>query len=203
MAWNSPAEHVQNWQEPSFLYQTLWIVRKIAIFPIVGYRLWPLVKRNSTILEYGCGVAPYYYCYRRYFTHLGCRWTLADIPNFTFHYAKYLYRHDPDLEFVTIHPSDFANPLGDKAKVDVVILTTVLEHLDDPTFVAGYLLDRLAPGGLFVFDYIISEGLGLDTPAARDKHRECLSLILDRVDVLHGKAKLGESVGLCIARKKM
>ncbi len=202
MSWDSPTKHVQNWQDPSLLYHTLWAARKVGLFPIVGYKLWPLLKPNMALVEYGCGVAPYYYSYRRYFTHLNCHWLLVDIPNFAFHDAKHLYCHDPDLEFMTIQPSDFTNPLKDKPELDVVILTTVLEHLDDPTFVVNYLLGHLKVGGILVFDFVMSQGFGLDTPNALAARRECLRLILEQVDLIHGKVNMDESVGLCIARKK-
>ena len=55
-------------------------------------------------------MAPYYYCYRRYYSHLDCT-VLADIPNFPFHYAKYLYGRDGDIEFATIGSSEFYDPL--------------------------------------------------------------------------------------------
>jgi len=155
------------------------------------------------ILEYGCSLAPYYYCYREFFSHLNCKWSLADIPNFPFHYAKYLYRNDPDVEFITINDVDFTNPLGEASEFDVILLTTVLEHLDDPLFISGYLLKRLKTGGLLVFDYIKSEGKGLDHPRALEMRQECLRSILAQTQIVNGKINdINESISLCIAKKK-
>jgi 2-polyprenyl-3-methyl-5-hydroxy-6-metoxy-1,4-benzoquinol methylase len=103
---------------------------------------------------------------------------LADIPNFPFHYAKYLYRNDLKLDFLTIFSKDFSDPLHSDEKFDVVILTTVLEHLDDPLFVSNH------PGGLIM-------------------RQECLKNILQRTRIVHGNAEdINKSVGLCIAIKK-
>lgn len=203
LEWSDPAQHLSNWQHPGQIYSTLHNVRQCAIQPIVCLSLWKKIPKGARILEYGCSLAPYYYCYREFFSHLNCKWILADIPNFPFHYAKYLYRNDPNVEFVTINNSDFSNPLGEAGGLDVIILTTVFEHLDDPVFVSEYLLKRLKTGGLFVFDYIKSEGKGLDHPKALEMRQDCLKSILAQTQLVYGKINdINESIGLCIARKK-
>ncbi|MDX9860732.1 MAG: class I SAM-dependent methyltransferase [Rhodospirillales bacterium] len=202
LEWTSPERHVQNWQDPSELYSTFAFTRNIALRPIVGPALWRHLPKRGEVLEYGCSLAPYYHCYREFFSHRECRWTLADIANFPFHCARYLYRHDEDVAFHTIRPDRFRDPLESTKGFDVVILTTVLEHLDDPVFVADYLLARLNPGGLFVFDYIISEGKGLDTPKALEMRADCLSAILSKVEIVHGKVDATKDVGLVIARRR-
>lgn len=201
LQWESPQEHIQNWQDPNQLYAILSNVRKMMLYPIVGRNLWGKVKKGQTILEYGCSTAPFYDCYRHFFLHLHCQWILADIPNFAFHYAKYTYRHDPDVRFVTIQPTDFKEPLKELTGIDVIILRTVLEHLDDPLYISDYLLDRLNPGGLFVFDYMITDGKGLDTPKAQTVRADCLHRILERVNIIHGHVDISQNVGLCIGQK--
>lgn len=173
--------------------------------PITSLEFWKKVSKSMRILEYGCSLAPYYYCYREFFSHLNCRWTLADIPNYPFHYARWLYRNDSDVEFVTITDSDFTNPLKDVAEdFDVIILTTVFEHLDDPLYISNYLLKRLKIGGLFVFDYIKSEGKGLDHPKSQEMRQDCLKSILVQAQIVHGNINdISESIGFCIARKNI
>jgi len=205
--WSDPSRHIAVWQESEHIYQIFHSARKLALHPTVGHRLWAKVPRGSRVLEYGCSLAPYYYCYRSYFSHLGCTFVLADLANYPFHYAKYLYRHDAEVEFATINAEDFADPLGSVSSgsgevFDVIVVTTVFEHVDDPMFVASYLLDRLKPGGLFVFDYIKSDGHGLDHPNALRMRGPTLTAILDRTDVIHGEVDdLTASIDLCIARK--
>lgn len=201
LEWNSPDQHLANWQKTNQIYATLHNTRKTALHPIVGRKLWRRVKPGSAILEYGCSLAPYYYCYRQFFTHLQCKWQIADIPNFPFHYAKHLYRQDEAVSFTSILPDSFENPLKGSNGYDVIILTTVLEHLDEPVRIVGQLLEKLRPGGLFVFDYVISEGTGLDTPRALEQREECIQLILGQLTVVEGNIDITRDIGLCIAQK--
>ena len=202
LVWTSPEQHVDNWQASNEFYNLLHSVRKIALRPIIARHLWKHVRSQGSILEYGCSLAPYYYCYRRFFSYKRCKWCVADIPNHAFHYAKHLYSSNHDVEFTTILESNFKTPLkNNDVTYDVIILTTVLEHLDDPEFVIRYLLDRLKSGGLLVFDYVISEGQGLDTPAALAQRKGCLRIIQSNTELLAGKIAIDENVGLCLARK--
>lgn len=200
LSWDSPNRHIANWQDPSELYSTFAFTRNTVLRPIVGRSLWRQIKKGSSILEYGCSLAPYYNCYRNYFTHLDCTWKLVDIANFPFHYAKYRYRSDECVSFHTINAGSFRDPLPNSDMYDVIILTTVLEHLDDPVYISDYLLARLKKNGLLVFDYVISEGKGLDTPTALQLRGACLDLILSKVRVVHGTIDPKNNIGLVIAR---
>ncbi len=202
LSWDSPDRHVANWQDPSELYSTFAFTRNTVLRPIVGRALWRHLKKGSAVLEYGCSLAPYYNCYRNYFSHLNCTWKLADIANFPFHYAKYRYRRDEAVSFHTISADSFKDPLGNADTYDAIVVTTVLEHLDDPVYVSDYLLSRLKQNGLFIFDYVISEGKGLDTPLALKMRSQCLGLILSRIDVIHGTVDPANNVGLVIGRRR-
>jgi SAM-dependent methyltransferase len=203
LSWGSPAEHVENWQVPALLYSTMFYARRQAIEPVRSGSFWRYIRAGATILEYGCSLAPYYNSYRRYYSHRGCNWILADIPSFPFHYAKCLFWNDRSVQsFVTIEPQDFGDPLKGKPECEVIFLTTVLEHLDDPLFVAGYLLERLKSGGILIFDYILSEGLGLDTSAGLEKRKACLEFILEKTEVVVGKVEMEKTTPLTVVRKR-
>lgn len=203
LAWAGPEQHVAHWQNPSQLYATFHQVRKLATRPIVSRPLWRRLSADMRILELGCSLAPYYNCYREYYSHVPCQWLLADLANYPFHYARYRYRDDPGLTFHVITPNKFTDPLPDVEAFDVIILTAVLEHADDPVFLADYVLDRLKPGGLFVFDYIKSDARGLDHPHALASREACLMRILARTTLLYGSASnIAESIGTCIAVKR-
>jgi len=202
--WGDAALHLANWQNPSQLYSTMDSVRRQAIHPIVCPHFWKIIPEKALILEYGCSLAPFYHTYRHFYNHLDCRWVLADIPNFPFHYARYLYRNDREVELVLIDADNFTNPLGEIGGFDVIIITTVFEHLDDPLFVFDYLYDRLKPGGLLIFDYIKSEGTGLDHPNAVCMRENCLKKILKKTEIIYGEIEdIHSSVDLCIGRKKV
>lgn len=202
LSWDTADRHVANWQDPSELYSTFAFTRNLVLRPIVGRALWSRLKKGSSVLEYGCSLAPYYNCYRSFFSHLKCSWRLADIANFPFHYAKYRYRQDEGVSFHTIRADSFKDPLGSTELYEVIVVTTVLEHLDDPVYVSDYLLARLKTGGLFVFDYVISEGKGLDTPQALRMRNECLDFILSKVEIISGKVDSTRNVGLVIGRRR-
>ena len=202
LIWEDPIQHIANWQQSSEIYSVFHSVRKLATHPIVHLALWKKISKGSCVLEYGCSLSPYYNCYREFFSHLGCKWTLADIPNYPFHYAKYLYKNDADLDYITINATEFENPIGDAFGFDVIILTTVLEHLEDPLFVSEYLLKRLKTGGLFVFDFIKSDGKGLDHPNALEMRIKCIESILEKTQIISGKINdINESIDVCISKK--
>ena len=184
---------------PALLYSTMFYARRQAIEPARSGSFWRYIPAGATILEYGCSLAPYYSSYRRYYSHRGCNWILADIPSFPFHYAKCLYWNDRMVQsFVTIEPRDFGDPLKEEPECAVIFLTTVLEHVDDPLFVAGYLLERLKSRGILIFDYIL---LGLDTSAGLVKRKACLEFILEKTEVIVGKVEMEKTTPLTVRKR--
>ena len=200
--WGSETQHIKNWQHESEIYSTLHYVIKTTLNPAIK----PLLRRgvlprHARVLEYGCAVAPFYHSYRQFFRFKQCSWILADIPNFPFHYAKYLYIEDPEVDFVTIN-SNFKSTLQGQAQFDTIILTTVLEHVDNPVQLIDYLLDKLNVGGFLIFDYIKSIGTGLDHPKALALRSEALQIILRRTKIIEGSIDdIDKNIGLCFAKK--
>jgi 2-polyprenyl-3-methyl-5-hydroxy-6-metoxy-1,4-benzoquinol methylase len=105
--------------------------------------------------------------------------------------------------FITIDAANISNPLHDvEVKYDVIILTTVLEHVHSPLEVCKLLTDYLKPGGLLLFDYIKSDALGLDTSQGLLERQEALHYIKDNYTILRGDfSDLNKSIGLCLAEK--
>ena len=203
LEWADAGRHLENWQQPGQVYQIFQQVERFALTPYEHPPIWKFLEPKIRVLEYGCSAAPYYHCYRKFFSHRQQSWVLADIPNFPFHYAKYLYRHDKEVSFATIAAETYDDPLQSEEKFDAIILTTVLEHLENPKDIVEYLLNRLRPGGVLLFDYIRSEGTGLDHPGSLDQREECLSLIVQQTRVENGEiGDFAETVGECIVRKK-
>jgi len=202
LEWRGPQNHIENWQQKDMIYYIFFYAYRLASEPIIYHSLWKLVEKKSKILEYGASLAPAYNCYRQFFNHLSCYWTLADLPTFPFHYAKYKYRADKQVEFITINADCFVDPLSSSEKYDVIIISTVLEHVDDPYFVCKYLLDRLSTGGLIVFDFIKASGIGLDTPNSVLLRDKALNYIVDNVEIIFGNVEIGGNVALCIGRIK-
>ncbi len=161
-------------------------------------------SRSRRACAGSCGLAPMYRTYRSYLNHVPCNWLLADLPNFPFHYAKYTYHKDRCIEgFVTIDAERFRDPLRDvQGSFDFIVMQEVFEHLDDPVFVASYLIDRLKDGGCFLFDYIKSEGRGLDTPVALAKRIDALKVLDDRLTMIEGHFAISDKdISRCVGRK--
>jgi SAM-dependent methyltransferase len=198
--WNSPEKHVSNWQDYGAIYSIFALTRSAGIRPIVGRGLWRHIKPGARIVEYGCSLAPFYHTYRNFYAYRKCSWMLADLANFPFHYAKYLYRNDPKLKFHTIEPSSFDAPLPADVIFDVVIVVNVFEHLDDPLRAAKYLLSKMSSDALLVFDFLESDGKGFDTPKGLEQREACLAFLTERLEVIHGSIDAARDVGFTIAR---
>jgi SAM-dependent methyltransferase len=203
VSWASGEQHLANWQQPEQLSQTFEFVYRAALHPAwEGRTLFDVLRPRWRVLEYGCSLAPMYRTWRTFLSHRGAHWTLADLPGFPFHYARWAYAHDAEAEFAVIE--DLDDPLHHaEGAFDLVIAQAVFEHLDRPRFVAEYLLDRLAPGGLLWFSYSITDATGLDTPAAMRDRRETLEFLAERLDVVRGELRIDDrSLGTTVGRKR-
>lgn len=203
--WSTVAVHLENWQTPENIAAVFFNIYKCAANPITAVNFKKYVTRNSRVLEYGCSAAPGYRTYRRYFSHLNCKFTLLDIPGFSFHYAKWAYWEDDAIEdFVTVWNDMFDDPLKSITHhYDAVILHNVFEHLDHPHHIIQYISNRMNKGGVLFFDYIDSHGDGHDTIGGVDERVETLEYIKGNFDILEGDFSVtAPGLGKIVARKK-
>jgi len=188
IAWDDASRHLANWQHPSNMFHTFHFAWKDARVLVKGgaslaARTFSPQKRA---LEFGCGMAPMYTAWRRYFSHMPMHWTIVDIENFPFHYACALYGADASCECIPVATAEMDAPLaGRSLSFDVIYCQEVLEHSHAPLHTAQYLLDHLAPGGMLVFDYMKSEGHGLDTPAGVEERQATLAFLKTRIDIVY------------------
>ena len=202
--WDNDAAHIDNWQRPENITFTMQLLYRQALNPVRWRGLWRHIKPGMRVLEYGCALAPMYATWRSFLSHRNVTWTLADIQNFPFHYARHLYGADLEAELVSIPTDRLDSPLDDRhTGYDVIFIQEVFEHLHEPRHIATYLLDRLKPKGLLVFDYISSEASGLDTPSGLAQRLPTLALLADRLEIIEGRFEVSQkSLGLCIGRLK-
>lgn len=201
--WSSAEQHVLNWQRPVNLFLTFQLVLRTALQPIRSNDFLSLVKPGMRILEYGCASAPMYATWRRFASHVPCRWTLADIPGFPFHYARHIYGSDEEARFITIKPEQFQNPIEGEGPFDVIILQEVLEHLDRPRRVIQILTEALKPGGVLFVDYVKSEALHLDSEAGLHERMDVLYFLHERYEWIRGCFEVSEqSLPQVIGRKR-
>ncbi len=202
LIWSDSKQHELNWQRDknmSYLFQQIY---SDAINPIKDMQF---ISEGDRVLEYGCSHAPYYRTYRRYYNHLNVKWTLADLKQISFLYSCYTYYKESSIENLIIIDSDnMDDPLQNiEGSFDVIILTTVLEHVHAPLTVVKMLLSRLKKGGKFVFDYIKSEATGLDSKAGLLERQDTLEYIKNSVDIVRGTfINFEKSIDLCVGIKK-
>src|SRR6266511_2026019 len=102
----------------------------------------------------------------------------------TFRRALSPLRVHPFIRWVPRAPDDDA-PL--QGSFDTVFCLETFEHLPRPLAVARQFHRVLKPRGCLVFDYIRSEGTGLDTAAALRDRIPALEFILTPFDVVQGR----------------
>ena len=85
---------------------------------------------------------------------------------------------------------------------DVIIISAVFEHLPNPLAEAKHLYQQLKPEGLLIFDYVNSQGQGLDTREAVEQRSAVLSFIKDNFQIIQGEIYSDErDIGMTVAKK--
>jgi len=198
---NNPKEFLSSWQEQANVYLLLSAVWKYAQSIYFDfYRSLGYIPNNAHILEYGCGIAPMTERLIKFAPYKNLKFTLADIKQINFLYARWKFSKKDYVNFATINPAVADNlPLGEK--YDVVICSTVFEHLANPFEIVKVLHGRLKQGGVLIFDYIKGEGDGLDTEKAVEERADVLNFINSNFELIKGEINPQKSTMLTIVRK--
>ncbi|MFA4826216.1 MAG: class I SAM-dependent methyltransferase [Methanoregula sp.] len=197
---NSTADEFLNtWQKKENIFLVFQSVYKYALYPISFYPYKNYIRRANQILEYGCGVAPITQsCLRFSIKEQQC-FTIADIRSFSFHYAKYQLSKFEKVTFIDIPPH---KPVQFPKKFDLVFLMTVIEHLPDPLEVLQGITNNLNDDAILIFDFVKSEGKGLDTIEALRQRKEVLDFINSNYSLISGKFYFEKSMGTTIVKKR-
>lgn len=185
------------WQRCENIYSTFSAVYRYALDPSVGYGYAKYLKKKDKLLEYGCGIAPITSSLVYYFSYKDLDFSIADIKGFPFHYAKY-YLKNQGVKFYNIEPY---RDVRLKDRFDAIFLITVMEHLPDPDKVIKFLTDALNKGGKLFFDYVVSEGKGLDTRESLLKRKSVLEYIDKHYTIIKGDIDFDNDIGLAVAVK--
>jgi 2-polyprenyl-3-methyl-5-hydroxy-6-metoxy-1,4-benzoquinol methylase len=193
---SSEVNFLYSWQNNKTLYQLFGAVRRFSLEPFYSYKYEKWIKSNDSILEYGCGIAPLSNSLLKYSLKSNLKITIADIPQINSHFAR--WRLGNTVEYINLIP--YKKNL--KKKYDKIFLITVLEHLPDPLNVIKELRGSLNKNGLLIFDYILSEGTGLDTIEAVKQREVVLDYILHNFTVLKGNIDKSKSMGTTVIKLK-
>lgn len=190
-------EFMEAWQRYENIYLTFAAVYKNALSPLSSY--FKYIKNAKQILEYGCGVAPITYSSLKYGNFKDAKFTIADIRQFTYHFAKWRLSPYHNVSFIDIYPNvlpDFPN------KFDVVFLLAVLEHLTNPLEVVKHIYQNMEKGAYLILNYIKSEGSGLDTTQSIKERQEVLGFIEENFELIEGKIDKYDTMSSTVVRKK-
>jgi len=193
---NNSDKFLQDWQKPANIYQTFSCAYQYASNPFSYIPFKKYLKRNSSILEYGCGFAPITTSLAHYKPNK-YNLSIADIPQYTYHYAKWKLSKFK-VKTIDIDPSK----LPQLEKYDVIFIITVLEHLTNPLEVIKHLSDHLNPNGFLIFDYIKGEGLGLDTKKSLEQRAEVIHYLKNNLKLIDGVLNEKYSMKTTVVQKK-
>ena len=196
----SDDKHLNAWRDSRMVSYLFLHAYRLALSPLRVHPFTRWVPRGGSVAEYGCGAAPIVTSLARYYRHLDLRLVGADIPHLLFHYARWKFRADRFVTMVPIQPNDDAPLPGE---YDTIFCLETFEHLPRPIAAAQHFHRALKPGGCLVFDYVRSDGTGLDTAAALRDRIPALELIRERFDIVQGRVTTdGAHVEPAVARKR-
>ena len=196
----SDERHLEAWRDHRAVYYLFAYTYRQALSPLRVHSFIGYVPRHGRVVEYGCGAAPILTALARRYRHLDLQLVGADIPHLLFHYARWKFRHD---RFVTMVPIDANNDAPLPGLYDTVFCLEVLEHLPRPIAALEHFHRVLKPGGHLIFDYVRSEGTGLDTATSLRDRLRALRFVLERFDVVRGRVPTdGAHVEPTVVRKR-
>ncbi len=194
------AKFLQAWQDPEnlhLLFYNVWNSTKVSNLEF--YLFLKYLPQNGKILEYGCSTAPIVTGLIRYQSHRDLDFTIADILQISFIYAIYSVGSFENVHHLLLKPFD--NTIKQKAYYDTIVCMTVLEHLPNPLEVVKSFHKSLKPGGMFIFDFIKSEGKSLDTVSGLKDRKKVLVFIKDNFEVIYGKIDYDHSMNLTVVKR--
>jgi len=196
----SDERHLEAWRDHRAVYYLFAHTYRQALSPLRVHRFVPYVPRGGRVAEFGCGAAPILTALARRYPHLDLQLVGADIPHLLFHYARWKFRDDRFVTMVPIEPNDDAPLPG---LYDTIFCLEVLEHLPRPLAALEHFRRVLKPGGHLVFDYVRSDGTGLDTATSLRDRLPALRFILEHFDVATGRVPTdGSHVEPTVVRKR-
>ena len=191
----------EGWRDARSIYLLFHLAYKNALRPLAARDFIKWMPRHGTVLEFGCGLAPIassltqFYCDRK--LHITC----ADIEHVLFYFVRWKFRSESRVRTLAIDPHA-AEPL-DEVTYDAICCMTVLEHVPRPLQTVQRLHVHLKLGGHLIFDFIRSEGKGLDSEGGVKERLQTLQYIRDNFYVVEGELHLdGRDVSRVVCRRR-
>jgi SAM-dependent methyltransferase len=179
--------HLKAWQRPELLYFLLHLLTKRTARQDVGiYKAAIRLRGKQTglaVLEYGCGLAPFAH-HALKFLPSAARNTffLADLAMLPFHYGAWRMAGRKNIHPHLLRPENaFQATL--KKPMDLIFCIQVFEHMNQPLRTIEYFHTLLKPGGVLVFDFILSEAKGLDSIQGTQERSDVLDFVRNHFEM--------------------
>jgi SAM-dependent methyltransferase len=204
----SSEEHMVPWRRPEMLYflmQQVYVESKHREFEIFRlFRKHHRGPRSFLALEYGAGIAPITRVFIDFFKGASrAQFTISDLETVAFHHGVCRFKEDSNVRAIPLRvDNELHLPASFQEPQDVIFCITVFEHLHEPLRVMDRFHALLKPGGLLFFDYIKSDGGGLDTQAGVREREQVLRSVRDRFELLEGHLDASQNLGLTVVRKR-
>ena len=202
----SDEEHNAAFQDPRTIYFLFHQIFKESLLTettmwrkVVGHTgAWP-----RAVLEYGCAAAPVTTSLFEFFPRKARTLDiyLADLESFAFQFGAFKFRHADNVHPIVLRPENGLQLDVDIA-VDLIFCMTVYEHMNAPIETTRRFHQILRPGGVLIFDYIKSEGSGLDTEVGLKERSAVLRFIAENFDIREGDIGENAPTQLIVAQKR-
>lgn len=185
---SSSKSYLNIWQKPEVLFFLLDQIYRGKLYnELSNVDLYLKYRTETTlpILEFGCATAPIASSLIEFFGLTDQKIYISDIQTLAFHYGAYKFRKHKNVTPVLLDPKDGFTPKSPE-KLGAIFCLTVFEHVNEPLSVAKKFYDLLAPGGLLIFDYLKTDGKGLDSSNSVKARGKTLEYIGKNFKVIHG-----------------
>ena len=202
---DDPYMHLSAWQRPEIMYQLLHLVCREAVSNqvyILKHLQWLKGNiTNLTLLEFGCATAPVTASlYEFYKTKPGLKVYISDMQTLAFHYAAYRVRHCSNVIPLLLTPENNFR-LEPNDDLDAIFCIAVFEHLNNPMDTIKVFYETLRHNGLLFFDYVKSDGVGMDSKHSKTQRNDVIDFINKNFELVHGNISKDKDMGFTIVKK--
>ena len=201
---SDPQSHLDLFQRPELVYALLLFVYKeslVNFYHCISLGL-KYGKPNGSVLEFGAALAPVVNSYLRFGAGRKRKFVISDLETIYFHYGCMKLACAPNVRYEILKP-DNNFMLNTKDRFDIIYCIEVFEHLHEPLRIARMFYDLMNPGGILIFDYVKSDGQGLDTHVGLEERPAVLDFITRNFEVMEGSLDNPQaSLAMTVVKKK-
>ena len=201
---NSEKTHLATWQKPAAISFLLDMVYRESLYnQLATVNLYFKYRQEETlpIMEFGSATGPITTTLFEFYNLQDKKIYISDLQTLAFHYGIYKFKDRANVIPVILEPKDHFSPRSPE-KLGAIFCMTVFEHLNDSPGAAKKFHDLLSTNGLLIFDYLNTEGKGLDSLSAVKDRNKTLRFISQHFKIVHGNIWNESGNNTIVARKK-